>query len=389
MKIGIITLLGHFNYGNRLQNYALQEFLSQYSCDVKTIWFSGKDVFGYLPEISLRKRFFTKSNLKDSIKYILNWKGFRERDNKQKDTYGIECVREYNIKKFSDRYINIDYKYSMEGTLNNSSNYSKFKEQLNQEYDFFVVGSDQIWYPNLNYYYIKFLRFVEIKKRITYAASLGVTNIPSRKNIIEMLKKGYSEFEHISVREQAGADVIYKLTGIKPEVLVDPTMLISKKQWEDIAMKPEWYSNEKYILTYFLGEPSSIIKSIARKYNWKIYNMMDTNNFNLYTSRVEEFLYLIKNAKLVCTDSFHGTVFSIIFNTPFLVTNRKDHLGDMTSRIDTLLNLFNYNDRYLNDGKTTFDDEKILNMNFDKVDDILQREKQKSELYIKKALNLI
>ena len=389
MKIGIITLLGHFNYGNRLQNYALQEFLSKYNCIVETIWFTDNDCFGFLPEISLRKKFFSKIYFKELIKYILNWKNFREKKIETENTYGIECVRQYNIKKFSDKYININYKYRIKDAINKSERYDIFKEKLNKEYDYFIVGSDQIWYPDLTFYYIKFLRFTEKNKRIAYAPSLGISNILLKGKKLDILKQGYKDFESISVREEKGAKILHELIGKKLPVLVDPTILLSKEKWQSMSMKPEWYIGEKYILTYFLGEPSTIIKKIAKKNNYKIYNLMDKNNFNLYTSRVEEFLYLIENAQLVCTDSFHGTVFSIIFNVPFLVVNRNDkNMLDMTSRIDTLLDLFNYQDRYIVNGKCDLSDEEILNMDFSNVKAIQEREIARSTEYIKKALNL-
>lgn len=154
-------------------------------------------------------------------------------------------------------------------------------------------------------------------------------------------------------------------------------------------MVPEWYNGEKYILTYFLGNPSQIIKNIAKRNKWKIYNLMDKDSFELYTSRVEEFLYLIDHAQLVATDSFHACVFSILMNTPFLVVNRQQKgVADMTSRIDTLMDLFGYQDRYIIDGKCDLSDEEILYMNFSNVKAIQEQEKKRSKIFLEKALNL-
>ena len=379
MKIAIITLPGHFNYGNRLQNYALQKFLSNYTETVDTLWFGKNkwyDPFVYLPEISLEKEKFNKIYLKYILKYILNWKGIKRKVKDKNNNYGKECIRQYNIKKFSDRYINIKYD-------------CKIDENLNNIYDYFVVGSDQIWYPNLDFFYIKFLRFANPNKRIAYAPSLAVSKLPTRKVNKDKLKQAFSEMKAISVREAAGAKIIYDLTHQDVPVLVDPTILLCQKEWNEIVKKPEWYTDEKYILTYFLGKPSNIIKEVANKHGWKIYNLMDKTNINLYTSRVEEFLYLIKNAQLICTDSFHGTVFSILFNRPFLILNRVEKgMPDMTSRIDTLLELFGYQDRYIVNGKCNLSDEEILHMNFGNVEAIQKREIARSTAYIKKALNL-
>ena len=193
----------------------------------------------------------------------------------------------------------------------------------------------------------------------------------------------------ISMREKAGADLVKKLTGRDVPVVVDPTILLSKEEWQKIEMVPEWYNGEKYILTYFLGNPSPIIKNLAKKNNWKIFNLMDKSNLDLYASRVEEFVYLIEHAELVATDSFHACVFSILMNTPFLVVNRKEKgMADMTSRIDTLLELFGYQDRYLVNGKCDLSDEEILNMDFRNVKAIQEREKKRSIAYMKEAFNI-
>lgn len=371
MKVGIITLNGHFNYGNRLQNYALQFFLSKFVDEVDSIWYD-KDI--YLPMQSLSKEIFTKKYLKFIIKYILNWAEVRTKHNILKKYYGIECIREYNIKKFSDRYINI--KYDCEIT-----------NDFGKDYDYFIVGSDQVWNPHPSQAYIKYLKFVPTKKRIAYAVSFGRKDVPFiRKKVVE---KGLDGFNTISVREKAGAAIVKKFTGKDVPVLVDPTLLLSRLHWHNIAKKPKWYKNEKYILTYFLGKPSTIIKRLSEKYNWKIFNMMDRKNFNIYVSEVEEFLYLIENAQLICTDSFHGTVFSILFNRPFLVLNRVEKsMPDMTSRIDTLLELFGYQDRYIVNGRCNLSDEEILHMDFSNVESIQKREIERSTEYIKKALDL-
>lgn len=363
MKVAIVTLCTHNNYGNRLQNYALQKFLANYVERVDTIWYENNN---FLPEKPLW-------NWKILIKCILNRNNMR---NNIKYSYGKDCVREYNIKKFSDRYINIRYDY-------------KIKSYLNNEYDYFIVGSDQVWNPQYKQYYNeKFLKFADKEKRISYAASFGVKEIDDNK-IRNIFKNNLKEMKYISVREVAGAELVKSLIERKVDVVVDPTLLVTKEEWKDIEICPEWYEGKKYILTYFLGKPSSIIINLAKRKNWEIFNLMDKNNFNLYTSRVEEFIYLIEHAELVATDSFHACVFSILMNTPFLVVNRQQKgVADMTSRIDTLLELFGYKDRYIINGECKLSDEKILYMDFSKVKAIQEREKKRSKDFLEKALNL-
>lgn len=368
MRIGIITISEHNNYGNRLQNYALQRFLLNYADNVDTIWWC-KD--NYL----LNKKF----SIKTAIKYLLNYKETRLYINNK---YIKDCIREYNIKKFSDKYISIKYDYTINKDLSN-------------KYDFFIVGSDQVWNTNfwmgwdslVNTINAVFLKFLSKEKRVAYAASIAIPEIPKDKE--KIFKDGLNEMKAISVREKTGADLVKNLTGREVPVVVDPTILLSKEEWQKIEMVPEWYNGEKYILTYFLGNPSPIIKNIAKKNNWKIYNLMDKDNFDLYTSRVEEFVYLINHAQLVVTDSFHASVFSILMNTPFLVVNRQQKgMVDMTSRIDTLLELFGYQDRYIVNGKCDLSDEEILYMDFSNVKSIQEREIERSTEYMKEALNI-
>ena len=114
---------------------------------------------------------------------------------------------------------------------------------------------------------------------------------------------------------------------------------------------------------------------------------MDDEKFDLYTSRVEEFLYLIDHAELICTDSFHACVFSILFNKPFLIVERKGMLN-MKSRLDTLLELFGFQDRHIKFGKEEVDMRKILSVDFSKTKDIQCREIMKSMDFLKNAINI-
>lgn len=362
MSVNIISLDDHNNYGNRLQNYALYRKLNQ-NILTKVAWHSEKNIEKPI-------------TLKRIIKYILNWKNQREELN---DYYPTKVIRKYNIRKFSDANIDIQYDFSIKGNLDSNINY-------------FVVGSDQVWNPlfwsNIEKAYnTYFLRFAEEKKRIAYAASFGISELPAKYHA--MFKEGLDGIPYISVREQAGAEIVKQLTGRDVPVLVDPTLLIEAEHWRSLEMQPEWYQGEKYILTYFLGNVPPMLDKLAKEYNYKIFNLMDKNNFDLYVSRVEEFLYLIDHAELVCTDSFHACVFSILFNTPFLVVNRQQQgVADMTSRLDTLLGLFNMKDRYINFNTDALDKDKIFTVDYSHVKEIQQREQKRSYEFFKQAMNI-
>ena len=322
-KMAIITLNGYFNYGNCLQNYALQQVLTSIARTniVETIWYK-------IYTLKIYQKFINLNNIR---KYIFNRHEFRKYVNKKE--YILDIIREYNFKKFSDKYINSVLDYEV-------------KPDLNNRYDYFIAGSDQIWNP----YWVKnsteFLQFADRNKRIAYAASFGVSEIPANK--VEIVKKGLEGIDYISVREQAGAKIVKELTGRDVPVLVDPTLLLTSEEWEKIMERPVWYCDEKYILVYFLSKlPDKIkrdIQNLAEKYKLKIVDLMDKENIYYYCSPLSEFLYLIKNCSLMYTDSFHGTVFSILNKRPFVTCSREGGMN-MDSRIDTLLSMFNLQSR--------------------------------------------
>ena len=367
IKINIISICDNYNHGNRLQNFALQYFVQQNLGICQSTWW--------------KKEFLNRVNIslysvKTFIKYLINWKNFRK---KQQNAYVYDGIREFNISRFTYGKIDI-------------ADNNRLDKSCNANFDYFVVGSDQVWNPNFwgdrqQYENAYFLKFADKNKRIAYAASFGINELP--KEYEESFKEGLNGIPYISVREHAGAAIVKKLAGRDVPVLVDPTLLLSDKEWRSIEMRPDWYRDEKYILTYFLGNVPQVLDELAKKHNYKIYNLMDADNLNLYTSRVEEFLWLIDHAELVCTDSFQACVFSIIFNTPFVVVKRQQKgMADMTSRLDTLLGLFGYQNRLIDFVKASIKADELLHMDFSKVKDIQKREMVRSTDFLKKAMKM-
>lgn len=365
MKIAIITLNGYFNYGNRLQNYALQRFLKILSKEnfSETVWYERLN-------LKIREKIVNYVNIRD---YILNKHNFRQFIDSGR--YMFDIIREYNFKKFSDKYINSVFDFEI-------------KNDLNERYDYFIAGSDQIWNP----YWLKdateFLQFADRNKRVAYAASFGVSEIKPDK--VEQVKKGLEGIDYISVREQAGAKIVKDLTGKDVPVLVDPTLLLTAKEWEQVMERPVWYRDEKYILVYFLSKlPDKIksdIKNLAEKYKFKIVNLMDEENIDYYCSPPSEFLYLIKNCSLIYTDSFHGTVFSILNKRPFVTCSREGGIN-MDSRIDTLLSMFHLESRKISK-ENNYEIANPLEIEYPNVEAILDRERQRSKEFLCRALNI-
>ena len=327
------------------------------------------DVIDNMDEVEQNQ--ITKNNIR---RYIFNRKGFRDLVNSGK--YFYDFIREYNSKKFSDKYINIVFDY-------------KIKNDLNSRYDYFIAGSDQIWNPENLDLKNEFLQFADRNKRIAYAASFGVSEIKSNK--VDLVKTGIEGIDFISVREYAGAKIVKDLTGKEVPVLVDPTLLLTTDEWDKIIERPVWYCDEKYILVYFLSKlPNKIKKDIhnlSEKYKLKIVDLMDRENIDYYCSPPSEFLYLIKNCSLMYTDSFHGTVFSILNKKPFVVSSRENVSMNMDSRIDTLLSIFHLENRKISKDNNY----KIANpmeIEFPDVEAILERERQRSKEFLCKALNI-
>ena len=361
MKIGKITLDGYSNYGNLLQNYALQQVLLRYAERVDTLWHTEDN---FLPDR------YWKWGWKEPIKYLLNWKNFRAEFLKGKT--GREMVRQGKLRDWAERFIH-------------------FRRDVNDlrdvadEYAYFVTGSDQVWNPYFPYedsLKDNFLLFAPSEKRLSYAASISAPDVPQNRK--ELYKNGFDGMRSLSLREQAGADLVQQISGRKAEVHVDPTLLLKTEEWDKVSRIPAWYHGEKYILTYFLGDrPDAVIQKMAKDAGLSVVNLLDDDVYEHYVTGVDEFIWAIKHASLVYTDSFHGTVFSILYRTPFVVCNR---LGDsvtekMGSRIDSLLGLFGLEDRR----GTTKNGYTIPNPmevpDWSNVDEVLERERNRSKEY--------
>ena len=353
-KVAIITLTDNKNYGNRLQNYALTKILEKNGYYVETIWFK-KDLI-------IRVKIFIKKILGIFIKkYKID----------KNDLKRIKNISQFTKENLNNKYIN-----------------KKSWTNLNKMYDKIIVGSDQVWNPDVckknNLY---FLPDIDKDKKIAYAASMGVNKI--NEDFKSDLKKYLSKdnFKYISVREENGLNNIIESTNRNDiELLIDPTMLISKKKWTEIEQKPAKYHNEKYILTYFLGkineERKNHIKEFAKKNNCLIINLMDKSD-QFYSSNPNEFLYLEHHAFTIFTDSFHACVFAILYERPFIVFNREQkNMDNMNSRIDNLLKILNINNCKF-DKKIT---DKNLNYDYNKIQKILEVERKKAHIFLNNSL---
>lgn len=338
MKVGIVTI-NSFNYGNRLQNYALQEVIKSLGFSVDTI--PRKAPLNFVGRIKMIRQ------------HILGTK----------------------VAKFDSFEKNIT-KSKFIALANDAD------DNLSFAYDFFVAGSDQIWNP---YYPFNgksdLLFFAPPSKRISYAASFGVDSIPNEKE--EFYKKYLSQFKAISIRETEGAKIVNKLIGIDAQVVLDPTLLFSKEKWSEIETKTSYSPLKPYVLVYSLGNKNDAFKENIRFLSKK-YIIFDVRSLSDSGCEIaigpSEFIYLIHHASIVLTDSFHASVFSILFHKRFITFNRPGL--DMNSRIVSLAKTIKVEDLFDGNGDLYCD----KGLDYDKIDVILEKERTISIEFLKKSL---
>lgn len=356
-KIAIVTLTGNINYGNRLQNYALQEAIKKDGYDVKTLWNIDKKggIFCFIKEI---------------IKIFLNYFRFHKLSK-----------RKLSFFYFGKKYI----KRTLLPVFTGSNlNY------LNEKYDKFVIGSDQIWNCEFNkncFGEFEFANFADENKCVSYAASFGISEIPEKYK--KKYIKGLNGIKKISVRESRGSEIVKELTGKAAKVVLDPTMLLTKKDWEKMIEIPREKEEEDFLLTYFLGgmslEARKFIEEYAKKRRLKIIELCNENN-KYYYYNPGEFLYLLNHAQIVLTDSFHACVFSILFQKPFYVLERRDCGFSMNSRLDTLLNRYNLSEKKINEASDMGKIEVYKYKNYQDIEEQIEKDREESLNFLKEAL---
>lgn len=312
MKVGIVTITELDNFGNRLQNYALQSVLRSLGAEVET-----------LPNyITYRHR----RNLTSKANRFL--RGCLKHDGRK-----AEVVKQLRFEAFDRK----NFRFSRD-----CSEINFISPEAGRHFDCFVAGSDQIWNPHFSFNFdFNFLTFAPPEKRVAYAASFGVDAVPEEKQ--ERFAAYLNGMRAISTREYAGSDIVHALTGKACQVMPDPTLLLSPSQWQSLEKKPRWHSAENYILVYHLGtkeNQQSVVSQLLDAHpeyrGCGIVNIGDPENVRTFSITPDEFLYLLHHAQLMVTDSFHGTVFSLLFGTPVYYTKRVDNYVSMNSRVQSL-----------------------------------------------------
>lgn len=331
MKIGILTWLHNGNYGSILQAYALQKALRNQGYQTENI--------DYAPSAVKKVENLIKN--KNSLKLFLEkWDAYCA-----KKVAGSPRELSEKQKKFDDfreNYINITRRYSS----------PKEVATIDGEYDAYICGSDQIWSPVLlnPVFYFDFLSDTE--RKIAYACSFGVSSIKGKK--ATKITNYLNRFDYISVRESSGCEIVKKLTSKVVPVMPDPTLLLRRTDWDKVS---KYNLNlNKYIFCYFLSwneDYWKYVENVSQQLGYQIVIVPSVKQTYQVDAKIlknigpEEWVGLVKNASYVITDSFHGTVFSIIYNKPFTVLKRfsDDNPRSQNSRIYTLLEHYNLTNR--------------------------------------------
>lgn len=273
-------------------------------------------------------------------------------------------------------------KYRTDKFVNDFISVEKFVDE--EQYDIYVSGSDQVWHPDyVNDFF--FLNFVKKAPKISYASSFGVSNIDDR--LYDYYTSSLSNFLKLSIRENKGIDILKKLKLNDYEVVIDPTLLLSPKEWDSCIEKIHPYSS-KYILCYVMSGDSIMAKYISRIANhlneslggvYKVITLGDKEykkikpGYHLDCSAGPlEFISYIKHADYVITSSFHGTCFSIIYNKKFFSILRNGN--PLNCRIEDTLSLLGLNNcKHYNTEK--IESYSFAEIEYDNVNRLLNNER--------------
>lgn len=337
-KIALISFVENLNYGGTLQAYALEKYIENayedISCEyIKYVKKQGKATIVWF----CRKILYTLLRKDDTPSWTI-----KEYTN---------LVKNMLLEKNNSNMKENEKLFQQFWELSKYSSYMSRKELFDNEldYDLYIVGSDQVWNCgrlDLDTTYL--LDFVkDNEKKASYAPSLSLKSIPEkyRKKYIKYL----SSFKYLSCREKAGAKVIKELIDRDVKNVLDPVFLLSKHEWEMVENIPMNMRDKcNFIVVYILDE-SEILTSYAKTYAESmgmeivyIYGDLSKNE----CVGPSEWLWYLRNAKMIFTNSFHGTAFSIIFNVPFWVeVPQKDFFQVSSDRIFDVLKLFELEER--------------------------------------------
>jgi len=344
MQLVIVTINDFTNYGNRLQNYALTCVLQQH---------------GTVVTLDYRFANSVKHKIKTTVLSIFH-----------SCTELLFCFARFRAFRLFNSYI-------------------KFIKRIpnSKKECIFVLGSDQIW----NYHWFTKQEILTLlganvygKKKLSYAASFGISEVSEA--FVPCFQTYLPTLSAISVREDRGAELVKKMTGLDATVVLDPTLMLDTNQWNQI-FRGFVSDDDRYILTYFLGKPSDqqekTILEYANAHGCRIRRILDLRDRQTYKAGPQDFVELFSKAQYVFTDSYHACCFSILYHKQFTVFNRAGMEGkaNMNSRMETLFRLFDLDN-------VTMDNGVAPQIDYLKVDRLLAQHRAESQTWLNKALEV-
>lgn len=379
-RIATVTFTHGTNYGCHLQRYALQKVVENCELPVWSILFP-----------------FSPGSIRKSSTRVSFLKRIVEGGNK---IYGAIRRKSKAFDNFSDVF------------LKSTQRFSSYDELLQNIYtlnfDAYVAGSDQIWntawMPTEEFFRYYMLDFAPSDKKIAYAPSVGVSKITDE--FAPKFQRYLADFRFLSARENEGAQELERLLNRPVEVVLDPTMLLTTQEWDEVAAQACPVKTQRYILCYSLGNGDKVLrKATALQKKLKCPIVFFEDNFktdlklrlkgkNIIFARSAgpaEFVNYIKNANCVVTDSFHGSVFAILYRKPFFTMMRdtKSAEKSMNSRMSTLFSTFRLESRLFEPNSDEPVTDESFKIDYDAVEAILQKRRAESLNYLKNALETV
>lgn len=386
-KTAIVSCYFQHNYGSMLQAYATQMALDKLGYDNETI-----DITGFNREIKRAKiLYFAKASLTSDI--LLSKIGMVNNEVIKRlpgNDYSARFkIRANKFNEFSEQYFRLSPQYQSKAEL--SSNCEK-------NYSAVLVGSDQLWLPGniaANYYTLNFVP--DTVNTIAYATSFGQSSLP--RDFEKRAKIFLKKIKHIGVREESGKKLVKELAGRDVPVVCDPTLLFTGDEWMTIQ-KPEPIITGKYIFCYFLGnnlQHRIFARSLKEATGYKIVALIHLDEYvkrdehyadeTPYDIDPADFLNLVRHAEYVCTDSFHCSVFSILYQKMFFAFRRysRKTRSSTNSRLDTLFHMVGIGGRIMNGDENVIKCIK-LEIDFPSAHEKLEQIRKESCNYLVDAL---
>ncbi len=378
MKIGIITLPFNSNYGGILQAFAVQFLLKKMGHEVYTVNRVSKGMPLQRKILSFGKRFMLKFLFGKNV-VVRTWLNKKEK-----------AIIAQHTSRFIEENISLTHFLKSEKEIKTLNNYN---------FDAYIVGSDQVWRPkyspNIANHFLAFLPENETAKRIAFAPSFGVDQWEFTPKQTATCKSLIQKFDNVSVREKSGLQLCKTFLNTEAQHILDPTMLIEKGEYIKLLETAKLPDNKNKILTYILDRNKKIdefVKKIESQLQMESFSTMPQKSFrNAGKNNLEKCIFppvtaWIKgfmDAEFVITDSFHGTVFSILFNKPFLSLGNS-HRG--MSRFKSLLEIFHLEDRLITNPNYDIKTEYLNDIDFQEINKILEQKKNEAKLFLENAL---